>query len=418
MREIIYWGAGDIGEQCFLQHPELMPAFFIDSFSEKKELFGKEIKRPDEIRDWSKYFVIITVKKGQEIENYLRLYKNTDYMWYGDYFSCRVPSVIEIVNFVQAFMEQCDETVRPILFFAPVVKRRKREAFELFLKTYAKKRYPQKVLLFTVLQTVSAIEIAERTGCDTFCRPDIEEWDGKHSKDGVYIRGIADLSIEELNWLKAMQNRKISLDQEGSLKYSQKMYCYYDTIMKITNPAEVIIWSGWTEESYILGHIAEVRGIPHGYMEYGWIPGTNQFDPCGIGGQGVYAVKPDVLDELSVDRADLAKVSDIKRYVVENQMDTRTFMKTEADDAELRKVVCEKKTILLVGMDENGMRMNPRDAYWGQYISGIYHSVEEVLVDLVDICTKNGYNLIFKPHPGEQPIDISKFDRRDRKSVV
>ena len=231
-------------------------------------------------------------------------------------------------------------------------------------------------------------------------------------------RGIEDLSIKELNWLKAMQDRKISLNREGALKYSQKMYCYYDAIMKITHPAEVIIWSGWTEECYILGRIAEVRKIPHGYMEYGWIPGTNQFDPCGIGGQGAYAVKPELLEEISVNKEDIARVSDTKRYVIENQMDTRTFLKTESDDAELRKLVCEKKTVLLVGMDENGMRMNPGDEYWKQYISNIYYSVEETLEDLVHICTKNGYNLIFKPHPGEQPTDISRFDRSKMIYVI
>lgn len=414
MKNVIFWGAGSIGKQCLVQHTEVEPVFIIDSFYKGGKLFGKDVRHPDEVKDWRKYFIVITVKHPKEIENYLMqkdLHKRENYLWYQDFFMCKVQSVAESTNLFQAYMDVYKEEESPIFFSAPVVEIRGRAIFHVFLQEYVKKRLPRRVLLFSEMCTVSYSEISKQIGCETFSRPDITNWNGQCWDGSEDIRGIDDLTAEENEWLRVMENRKLSSDREKAILDSKKVYCYYDNIIKMLHPAEIIIWSGWSRECYILGHIAEVRGIPYGYMEYGWIPGTYQFDLRGIAGQGEYAVKQDALEKIIVSVEDISKLQQIKDYVIENRLDTRTFLKTEADDAELKKIISDRKTVLLVGMDEKGMCMNPKDSYWEQYISSAYHSMEEVLADLMQICADNGYNLIFKPHPGEQPLEINKFDR-------
>ena len=56
------------------------------------------------------------------------------------------------------------------------------------------------------------------------------------------------------------------------------------------------------------------------------------------------------------------------------------------------------------------MEMNPYSRYWRQYISSIYLSVKEVLDDLLEICTENKLNLIFKPHPGNTILNLNEDD--------
>ena len=96
MRKIVYWGAGLICGWCIEYRTDIDPFFLIDSFSEQKELYGKEIKKPDEIEDWTEYYIVITVRHYNEIELMLKsrgLRKNKDYIWYQDFFSCHRPSV-------------------------------------------------------------------------------------------------------------------------------------------------------------------------------------------------------------------------------------------------------------------------------------------------------------------------------------
>ena len=80
-------------------------------------------------------------------------------------------------------------------------------------------------------------------------------------------------------------------------------------------------------------------------------------------------------------------------------MDTRTFADTEEDNAALLRLDQNKKNIFLVGMDDHGMRMNPQNEYWKKYVSNVVESTEETLILLAELCKRNNWNLIFKPHP-------------------
>ncbi len=411
MKKIVFWGSGKIGVWCLGQHADIVPLFLIDSFSEQKMVCGKEVKHPDEIEDWTLYYIVITTKKYQEIETILQgkgLHKNSDYSWYQDFFSCHRPRIEENMDLIRMYAKQCDGALRPIMLVIPTANMRNQKSFFTFLKEYIRRRKPRKVVVFTQLEVISREKFAQKFDCQVINMPDIF---GRDKLEYEMDFPFADnLSARECEWLEHLGKRKVSSNEQESLKYSEALYCYYRAVIIVLKPCKILIWGNWTRESYILGHLADIYGIKHGYMEHGWIPGTTQFDPQGIAGQGIYAVKPDVLDEIVITQKEIMEIQKIKRYVIEKQLDTRVFRKTEADEKELKKIDSPKKTIFLIGMDEAGMGMNHQDSYWKRYISNVYESVQEVLIDLIKICDSNNLNLIFKPHPGNKIQNIPGDD--------
>ena len=412
MKKIVYWGAGKIGIWCLEQHTDISPLFLIDSFSEQKMICGKEVKHPDEIKDWTAYYIVITKKKYQEIEAVLKskgLQKNSDYSWYQDFFSCHRPSIEENLDLLRTYDKHCSAELRPIMMIVPTACMRNQKSFSAFLRDYIRKRKPRQVVVFTQLEVISPKKFAQKFDCHVIDMPAIFGRDKlEYEVDDFLYTGS--LSTEEGEWLEQLEKRKVSTNKAESLRFCKLLYCYYKTIIKELHPYKILIWGNWTRESYILGHLADLYGISRGYMEHGWIPGTTQFDPRGIAGQGIYAVKPDILDEIIVTEKEIIEIQKIKQYVIEKQLDTRVFHKTEADREELKKLDSRKKTIFLIGMDEIGMGMNPQDSYWDRYISGVYGSVQEVLIDLIKICAVNDLNLIFKPHPGNKIQNIPEAD--------
>ena len=108
------------------------------------------------------------------------------------------------------------------------------------------------------------------------------------------------LSKQEKEWIWKLEERKLQDDKSFSFKVTSEIYWYYKQVISILEPSKIIIWGGWTRESYILAELAKRNNIPYGFMEFGWIPGTYQFDRRGIAGQSEYAVNPDQILNCSV----------------------------------------------------------------------------------------------------------------------
>ena len=64
---------------------------------------------------------------------------------------------------------------------------------------------------------------------------------------------------------------------------------YVNSLFSLLRPLKVVIWGGWSRLSLILAYIAKQNDIPFVFAEWGWVPGTIQFDPAGIAGNSVYA---------------------------------------------------------------------------------------------------------------------------------
>ena len=410
-KKLVYWGTGKICSMCLKHYPDIKPEFFIDSYQESDSFHNISVKNPDEIINWDELFVVITISAYEEVEKILKsksLKKNKDYAKYKDYFSQPKETLKEKLSFFQEYIKRNTEYENAYLILAPVFLARGSNAMLHFFREYGKKKFPHKCILFSYLEMVKAEDAKDEMGYPVFDIPDICQWDGRNDMgkniDVNQLSHSGLLLAEEREWIRELEERKICEDKKLSCNISSEIYWYFKEIFSILKPSRVINWGSWGRLGYILADLAKRNKIPYGLMEYGWIPGTFLFDRTGYAGESVYAVEPEKFLGLEV-KSTYMHVQQIKKFIMDTKLDTRSFIRDEDDEKSLCKLNRQKKTVFVVGMDDYDIGINSGSVYWGQYVSSSVSSTAEAVSAVWDVCRRNGWNCIFKPHP-RSPIKL------------
>ena len=405
-KTLAFWGTGNIASICLKQFPNIRPNVFIDSNWETEEKFnGITVAKPQEIEDWNQYFIVIAVSyfAYDEIEAILiqkGLIKGQDYVGIDEFYGIGNKSIIDSLSSIDNYLQQNNNDEIFTVIFAPVFTSRTSDLMVKFFHLYGEKKTKGKCALFTSLYVKSEKEAADIIGFPVFDIPQICNWAGKH-ENGISADELIhgqELTKDEIAWIHSLEQKKICKNRKLAFKISMEIYWYCKRIFDVLNPKEVIIWGEWTRLSYILQKISESRNISYGFMEYGWIPGTFQFEHGGLAGQSEYAICPEKLLNMEV-KSNITDIREIRKYIQKTGLDNGKFKENNDDEMSLNHVDKNKKTVFLVGMGDHEMCMNPESEYWNRYISSLVGSTWESVLYIADFCKKNDWNFIFKPHP-------------------
>lgn len=409
-KEVICWGTGRIAERILSKHPELNPGFFVDIDKEKRRYRGKTVFRPEEITNLKDYYVVIMIKNYREVAEYLDakgLRQGENYDVYYDALELFVPvDFNESINEIKVYKRKCINDIRPaVLFFPYGDSVRKPEIWHQFLKKHFSACGIEKYV--TILYGASDAnedKMLEAFGCRVFGFP-------ATLGDSTIKQALSVLSKQEINYLDTLINRKTNYIKQDYYYYL-RLIEYYKRVIEELDAEKVLILSGWNIDNYLLKFVAEQKGIRFGVFEFGWIPGTIQVDPCGVIGQGECAQHPEIIQKVSVTNDDIQKVQAVKEFVIQNKVDSRDFVLSETDEIQLKKLDKTKKTVFVVGMNESGNSTVNGSDYWKKVLSSTFDSMREALEECISICRKNGWNLIFKPHPDDTTFagDDDRYD--------
>ena len=179
---------------------------------------------------------------------------------------------------------------------------------------------------------------------------------------------------------------------------------HLEILCDLLKPIKLLIWGGWTEATFFLRDLATDRGLGYAHFEHGFIPGTIQCDKEGIAGYGEvvnhagYFRKYPVLSNIEL-------FNRVKRYIIESRADTGVFRTLQSDRKQIEKIIAgQGKIIFLVGTGTVGWDVREGSAFWKKAVSEEYNSKEEVFKDVLETVRKNGWKLIYKPHPGEKDL--------------
>lgn len=420
--KLVYWGAGNIGKLCLKLHPEIRPEFFIDSNWEMGDCEGIPVKKPNEVQYWDEIFVVITTTDAAfdsiaKTLNRKNLIQNQDYVGYQVFFKTGEETTDESIGFFQDYIENNEGYKNAILIFATIFASRL-SSLVSFFRAYGIKRLPQKCMLFSDASIIGREYASKVIGYPVFKVPKLCTWSG--SLNGTINLDESKLSHADLllkdekKWIYELEERKVCEDKRLSYKVTSEVYWYYKKLFSIFHPSKIIIMDGWKRQSYILAELAKKNHIPYVFMEYGWIPGTLQFDGGGISGQSEYAVNPNKI--LSLEVKDRKEVKEIKKYIIANRTDTVKFRENSEDETNLRRMDKRKQTVFFVGMGDYSMGINPQSEYWKQYVSSIFSSTKEAVLFVAEICKKNDWNFVFKPHPN--PANQDELDEESLNSNI
>lgn len=411
-KKLVFWGTGNITNTYLKRFPDIKPQFFIDSnwYTDKK-FYNITVNRPDEIDRWDELFVVIMVSSAaalEEIEDILKkkgLKKEKDYIGFGDFFGYHKKSIAESLTYISDFISDRKDYQNCTLIFAPVFASRAADVMLNFFRMYGQKKAFGKCVLLSSLETMDEDYAENQIGFPVLDTPQICKWSGKKEQDILDLEGdlshLIELSDDERKCIEDLEQRKISEDKELSFRVSAEIYWYFKQVLVMLQPKEVIIWGEGPRKLDIMGEVSKRNNIPCGFMEYGWIPGTFQFERGGIAGHSEYAIHPEKILDLPI-RNRYMDVKAIREYIKKVQLDNGVFRTNDLDENNLSQIDKSKKTIFFVGMDDSGnnrIATNPLSEYWTKYISACFQSTFDAVLYVAKICERNQWNFIFKPHP-------------------
>ena len=403
---IVYWGAGEIGKTCIRCHPEVKPEFIIDSYSEDNQYQGISIKRPFEVEEWSEIFVVITVEKRDEIEKYLAkrgLTFGKDYIGYENLFDYNVTDCEGTIHYARKRTESNPDLKNRIIIQVPFYFSDRMEPVCVFFEKYIKAHGNDNFLILHGIQYFGDETMKERFGCEMipYRIPEAKDM----NKDN-WKALLSHLSPEEKTFIDDVETRKKS---DISLELLEKRYIYYRELLKILKPRGIIWWGGWARDTYLVKQIAMNNGYGFATAEHGWLKGTINIDHEGIAGQSEL-LKISVLKDSKIIKDKYDNIQDIFEQI--------TVIPSEGElrQSNLAWIKTDRPRFLLVGMGDYGMDMNPNSYYWNDYISDCVKGSIDAMYICSEICRRNGWQLIYKPHPKESNNQI--IERIDVEACI
>ncbi len=392
MRKLAFWGIGYVYNNIRKWYGEIIPDVFIDTYSKRKEYYGVKVLNPRDIDNWKEYFIVITTDAFDQIKHNLNeegLEKDKDYALYREYFGIKHRNIDEFCRDLNKWHEEnrrnTEESITAI--FAPIFDSRNSDMMVHFFREYAKKNSPDKTCIaFVGCSQVSEEKATEILGMPVFILADLSE----EINQGICL----DANVGRRSFISYMLELKryFETDRE-ELELS---YVFYEKIISIIEPTRLILWGSGLPAQLILRDIAQKKDIEYRFLEYGWIPGTINVDIGGFEERRTITQRLRKIDHKY-------NTKEIIDYIISAGLDNgkRLFVDSEMDANSLKRINSEKRTIFLAGMDDEGMAFNPNHSFWKENISCAFSSTRELLKDLIHICKKEDWNLVFKPHPNE-----------------
>ncbi len=420
MKPVFFWGIGNICQMCHMGHPGIKVNGYIDSNYEDETWNGKPVMHPDDVKNWHDIFTVITIKYNDEVKEYLTdqgLAEGTDYVDFRDYFAIEETDPMKDLARISLRMER-EGLIGRTLLFAPLFISRVSYDLIHFFREYVAARQQEGFILMTGKGPVSEKRGEELMGFPVICYGDEPE---------IRNQIIADESVDVLCGELDDQDKKYVVGIEKSIlngyiiqdSYDQaiKHYGYYKKLIDILKPTKLMIWGGWARPSFYFRYIAQRKGIPVTNLEHGVIPGTIQNDREGIAGYGEIAKNSAGYETVKIN-ATSDEYESVRDRIISKKSDTGSFRRLKDDTDQLRKLDIGKKTVFLVGTGYGGWDVEEGSDFWHRYVSGEMATREEAYNTTKQVCVNNGWNMIYKPHPGSRDYYCDQDKENHNIAVV
>lgn len=205
-----------------------------------------------------------------------------------------------------------------------------------------------------------------------------------------------------------MEEKYGNLGKGYALVWSWHAYRYCRTLLKKLRPKEVILWNEFYSFHQIVKGCCEELAIPISYMEFGCLPGTLCVEKSGQQGESLIARKAQTFLSLPVTGDEIRKARRVLAYLKATGLNRNEQPKKKVRMKDFQWWNPEKKTILFLGQNDYESGMCPYTADSKRYHSPVFSSTMEALEYLRKLSARQGWNLIYKPHPLVETVRLRK----------
>lgn len=405
VRKKAIWGIGNICNQII--DGELLSDidFFIDNSIDKagKEIFGRRIIHPSQIKDWKEIYVIIAIENYTAVKEQLILYdmhEHRDFIWYRDLLQNQ--DIELIIKDAERFLESIGQYKKykgAKLIFSDFL------AFDKGVCDYVNRwnEIDGSLILFSEAGKVGN-EREKKISIPVVNLPAILEHNRyiKHNKE-IRVDEKVERYVEEREYLvETVKNLKMgNLDMADGYEY---YVCYYADIIvreiiKYCHPRQIIIWNAFYAFHIIVKCICKELDVDIKYMEFGNVPGTIIIEKSGQMGESWPARYVEDFEKISVTDDEFVKTQELLKELKQSGINRNVQPNNNALESIKHKIINDRPIILYAGQNDNASGMQPYTANTKKYHSPQYTSSDEAALHLAKICEKKGWNYIYKPHP-------------------
>lgn len=204
-----------------------------------------------------------------------------------------------------------------------------------------------------------------------------------------------------------LETRHINL----GIGYAKALMYFADIYIRVLLdkivPKKVILWNKFYAFHSIFDRIAKEKKIDVCYMEFGCVPGTIVIENGGQQGESYPARHPWKFNHLFVGQKDILNARGVIAYINKKQLN-RNIQPFWGKGSELNLKRNDGPIVTYMGQNDYESGMFPYTRNSRKYHSPIFKSTLEGLEFLSVLAIKNGWNLIYKPHPIIEELESEK----------
>lgn len=401
------WGTGFYANVMFyvLKKEKVEIDFFIDSNLQKcgQKHLDKKIYCPDEILEWNELCIYIPYNFYNDIMLQLKKYGITQKHNFIKYYNNHQvsPDVLKY-DFEQSInmLYNMSEQLKGAYLFWGRIWFQEEKGYKKFIqqlkeKDHAKMGMVSEAVWYTQSQAESFIKLPTVIAPGVFC-------------EGIYAQNLKDID-NSLQYISSYPKAKLNINAlmirfsnlavEDAKVMVDLMYQYVELALDILQPKKIICFARVEMEHQILEEVCVKKNIPLISTHQGILPGTLAFDIGGEMGKSLPALYPDKFLTLPVSEKDMTSAQCVWNYLFISKLNRKVQHKNSGVNYVMRNIQKGQPIIFYAGQNDLNSNMVPYSAETQKYHSPVFKSSIEAGIYIGELCKKNNWNFVYKPHP-------------------
>lgn len=404
MKNVI-WGTGLYASEFAYALGKENIDFFIDNNEKKRgQLFlGKKIICPDEIENWDELYLYIPFNFYDEITGQLKRYGVIDKVRFQKYYEVnRMDSETFKKNYESALNRVYQaEQMRQFCLFWGRSWAFENKGYKEYIQEWVKKDKNLNLGLVSEAVWYSEEETEKIMNLPAIVTPGIFD-------DNIYITG-GRLEESQVAFLKnkkyahygveCLKAKFPDVTEESAYYMVYYMYQYVMHVLDILQPKLIIVYALFMVQHFILEEMCIEKGIRLITTHQGLLPGTLAFDIGGEVGKSLPAVYAKEFLRLPVGGEDMAHAEKVWDFLHESRLNRKIQHKNNCVEYVLENIDKDKPIVFFAGQNDINSNMVPYREETEKYHSPIFRTSIDAGIYIAELCKKNGWNFVYKPHP-------------------
>lgn len=291
-----------------------------------------------------------------------------------------------------------------------------------FINNLAYKLKNEKVILMSENAFLDEKRTTEKIKVPFFIVPKFLAKDQYEKPVGLVVSRNIKKEINGKDYLKWGKNNILARHNDipenyvyFMLHYTKK---YLKEVLDILKPTKVILWNEFYAVHHILKNLCMEMNIDVEYMEFGSLPGTISIEKIGQMGESYPGKFHSEFKQLPISNQEIQMAEKVITFLKSSKLN-RNIQPLNNNISKIKeKLDSEKPVILYAGVNDFESGLVPYNENARKNHSPFLKSSKEGLQLLMQIASKNDWNIIYKPHPIIESQIGDYVDNSNEKDII